>query len=295
MTRGMKKILFALVFFCLPALPAGAAEKLPVFVSIAPQKYFVERIGGDHVAVSVMVAPGASPATYEPRPGQMRALSAAVLYFAIGVPFEQVWLPRIAAANPAMKIVRTDRGIEKRAMTHHAHDDGHAEAAVSHGGADPHIWLSPSLVKLQAATIANALKEADPAHAADYQVHADAFFAELEALDKELRNLFADATGARFLVFHPSWGYFADAYGLVQVPMEVEGKEPKPGQLRDLIEHARKNRISVILVAPQFSSRSAQVLAEEISGTVAVADPLAENWPDNLRTVARTIRGAVNR
>ncbi|MDY6832048.1 MAG: zinc ABC transporter substrate-binding protein [Thermodesulfobacteriota bacterium] len=287
--------IFASAMVCLLALAAWGSQPLPVFVSIAPQKYFVERIGGDHVSVSVMVAPGASPATYEPRPGQMRALSAAVLYFAIGVPFEQVWLPRIAAANPAMKIVHTDRGIEKRAMTRHAHDDGHAEAAVSHGGADPHIWLSPSLVNLQAATIANALKEADPAHADDYQARADAFFAELETLDKELRALFAGAAGARFLVFHPSWGYFADAYGLVQVPMEVEGKEPKPGQMRYLIEHAGKNRISVILVAPQFSSRSAKVLAEEIGGTVAVADPLAENWPDNLRAVARTIRGALNR
>ena len=292
----MRKQCATLLAICLLALPAGAVEKLPVFVSIAPQKYFVERIGGDHVAVSVMVAPGAGPATYEPRPGQMAALSKAVVYFAIGVPFEQVWLPRIAAANPAMKIVRTDRGIEKRAMTHHAHDnDGHHEGHTGHAGVDPHIWLSPPLVKLQAATIANALKEADPAHADDYQARADGFFAEIDRLDKALADLFADVRGARFLVFHPSWGYFADAYGMVQVPMEVEGKDPKPGQMRDLIEHARKNRISVILVAPQFSSRSAKVLAEEISGTVAVADPLAENWPDNLRTVARTIRGAVNR
>ena len=193
-----------------------------------------------------------------------------------------------------MKIVHTDRGMEKLAMTGHAHDkDEHHEGPGDHGGLDPHIWLAPPLVKIQAAAIANALKEADPAHADDYQARTDAFFAEIDRLDKELADLFADAKGSRFLVFHPSWGYFAHAYGLVQVPVEIEGREPKPSQLQDLIELARKHRIKTILVQPQFSSRSARVLAREIGGTVAVADPLAENWPDNLRAVAHLIRSAV--
>lgn len=289
MARLVKKSFSILAFFCLLALPAWAAERVPVFVSIVPQKYFVERIGKNHVDVQVMVSPGASPATYEPRPGQMAALSKAVLYFAVGVPFEQAWLSKFSAANPAMKIIHTDQNIEKLSMTAHTHDE-----ASGHTGPDPHIWLSPPLVKKQVTTILNALQEADPDHAAEYQTNAAAFVADIDALDKELAALFADAAGSSFLVFHPSWGYFAHAYGLIQVPVEIEGKEPKPGQLRDLIEYARDNRISVILVQPQFSSRSAQVLAREIGGKVAVADPLAGNWPENLRAVARTICSAVN-
>ncbi|MFZ5565055.1 MAG: metal ABC transporter solute-binding protein, Zn/Mn family [Thermodesulfobacteriota bacterium] len=293
-TRFIKHLLPAIFVICLTVPPTGAAEKLSVFVSIAPQKYFVERIGRDHVAVDVMVMPGASPHAYEPRPGQMAALSKAALYFAVGVPFEQAWLSRFAAANPAMKIVHTDRGIEKPAMPRHFHDGGkHPEDHAEDGGADPHVWLSPALVKIQVAAIAGALKDADPARAAAYQANADAFISEIDALDRELAALFTGAAGSRFLVFHPSWGYFARAYGLVQVPVEIEGKEPKPAQLQDLIEFAREHRITVVLVSPQFSSRSAQVLAREIGGTVAAADPLAQNWPDNLRSVARTIREAL--
>jgi zinc transport system substrate-binding protein len=291
--------LFALILT--PLSGALAGDGLPVFVSILPQQYLVQQIGGEHVDVQVMVAPGASPATYEPKPRQMAALSRARLYFAIGVPFETAWLDKIAAANPAMQVVHTEEGIRKRPMVEHPHEGGPdgdadhnpAESRHGHGILDPHIWLSPPLVKLQAATIMEALMAADPAHAADYERNGRRFQAAIDTLDQDLKKIFAGQAGRRFMVFHPSWGYFAAAYGLVQVPIELEGKDPKPAQLQALIQYARQHRIKVIFVQPQFSRRSAAIVAAEIGGRVVLADPLALDWMENLRHVAGEFEAAL--
>ena len=283
------------------ASPSWAAEKVPVFVSILPQKYFVEKIGGDRVDVRVMVEPGASPHTYEPKPGQMAALSKTRLYFAIGVTFEKIWLKRISAASPKMKVVHTDRGIEKRQMAAHHHhhheggESGHGERhhPHDHHGLDPHVWLSPPLVKIQARNILAALQEADSANRDIYEDNYRGFITGVDRLDARLRSMFAGKEGFRFMVFHPAWGYFADAYGLEQVPIEIEGKDPKPAQLKNLIEHARKEGINVVFVQPQFSARSARVVASEINGQVVFADPLAEDWTGNLLDVADRFQSAL--
>ncbi len=251
-----------------------AGEKIPVFVSIVPQKYFVQQIGGDLVDVQFMVQPGASPATYEPKPKQMADLSRAKIYFSVGVPFENAWLKKIATANPDMKVVRTDQGIRKV-------------------GLDPHIWLSPPLVKRQARTIRTALQEIDPAHRSVYEANFRQFEAQLDQLDRELKETFAGRHGLRFMVFHPAWGYFARTYGLQQVPIEIEGKDPKPSQLKGLIEQARAGGIRVVFVQPQFSNKSAELVAKEIGGQVAFADPLAEDWLANLRNVASKFRAVL--
>lgn len=281
----------------------SAASPMKVFVSILPQKFFVEQIGGDRVAVSVMVAPGAGPHTYEPKPRQMAALADAAAYFAVGAPFEDAWLPRITAANPALRVVHTDRRIDKIPMpAHHDHDpEGHPSASASppvgkdhdHGeGLDPHVWLAPPLVLIQGRAILEALQTIDPAHGDAYQANFEAFRARLEGLDAHLRSLFAGRPGARFMVFHPAWGYFAQAYGLVQVPIEIEGKDPKPAQLQELIDYAKARDIRVVFVQPQFSGKSAAMVAREIGGRVVAADPLAEDWEGNLRGVAAAFREA---
>lgn len=296
--------------------PAVSVERLPVFVSIVPQKAFVQKIGKDRVNVQVMVQPGASPHTYEPRPRQMVAISKAKLYFAIGVAFEKAWLDKIAAANPKMKVVHTDHGIEKIPMKVHRHQgeerqphgdgerhrqeehrpgtkaashkgDGHHEGyRREHGTLDPHIWLSPPLVKLQARTILNALQEIDPSHAGVYETNYQRFVSGIDDLDAALKTIFAGKQGLQFMVFHPAWGYFAHTYGLEQVPVEIEGKNPKAAQLRQLIEDATKKGIKVVFVQPQFSTKSAELVAREIGGQVVFADPLAANWSANLREVA---------
>jgi len=277
--------------------PALSAQRLPVFVSIVPQKTFVQQIGRDRVDVQVMVQPGASPHTYEPKPRQMVALSRAKLYFAIGVAFEKTLLHKITVANPAMKVVPMDRGIEKIPMAaeHRGDEDqGHNEAHhPENGGLDPHIWLSPPLVKLQAGLILHALLEIDPAHRSAYEANYRRFLSQVDELDAELKALFAGKQGLHFMVFHPAWGYFARAYGLEQVPVEIEGKTPKPAELKALIDHAKEKGIKVIFVQPQFSTKSAALIAREIGGQVVFADPLAEDWSANLREVGDKFKAAL--
>ena len=270
---------------------AAASQKLTVFVSILPQQYFVQQICRELADVQVMVPAGASPATYEPKPRQMVAISKTRIYFSIGVPFENAWLIKIAAANPNMAVVPTDEGIEKLPIAVHPHHGDQNQP--EHGTLDPHIWLSPPLVMIQARTILEALQEADPAHRPAYENNFRAFISQLSDLDADLRTMFSGRPGQQFMVFHPSWGYFAHAYGLKQVPIEIEGKEPKPAQLRELIEHAREDGIQFVFVQPQFSARSAKLIAGEIGGQVVFADPLAEDWAVNLLGVARKFESAL--
>ncbi|WP_240744792.1 metal ABC transporter solute-binding protein, Zn/Mn family [Desulforhopalus sp. IMCC35007] len=313
--RASFTVLFVCFFLAGSVATSVAEDKPTVFVSILPQKYFVEQIAGDLVKVEVMVKPGASPATYEPKVSQMKQLASCAIYFAIGVPFERAWLDRIAGVNPQMQIVRTDQGIEKLSMEKHLHGDedhgvheghedhdGHKdqvdkgdkeEAYLHEEGLDPHIWLSPLLVQRQAAIIAASLTELLPDQATFFDANHKAFQARLVKLDKELRQILAGKKGYRFMVFHPSWGYFAHNYQLVQVPIEIEGKGPKSSQLKELILFARKEGIQVIFAQPQFSTKSAALVAREIDGEVITVDPLAENWLDNMKSVAEKFRDAI--
>ena len=282
---------------------ANGAEPVPVFVSIVPQKYFVEKIGGELVKVSVMVRPGASPATYEPKPHQMVALSRAEIYYAIGVPFGTVWLKKIAAANPRMLIIHTEQGIEKRHMkAHHRREGNHAdrergrqERTGEHRGIkDPHIWLSPPLVKIQAWRILDALLGIDPVHRGLYESNYKRFITELNALDTKIRSIMAGkGESLAFMVFHPAWGYFAHTYGLEQVAVEIEGKEPRPADLKSLIDHARERGIKVVFVQPEFSTKSAEAIAKAIGGQVVFASPLAPDWANNLEEVAAKFEAAL--
>ncbi|MBL6995974.1 metal ABC transporter solute-binding protein, Zn/Mn family [Desulfobacula sp.] len=341
-----KRLLLIILLFIFSVTSANAADKLSVFVSIVPQKYFVQQIGKDLVDIKIMVKPGASPATYEPKPRQMAELSKAKLYFSIGVPFENAWLKKISSANPNMKVIHTDHGIEKIAMAEHHHDedehhdekheDGHHDGEHhdekdhhdgdhegehhdekahkdddhhdedqhgeethedddhhDHTGLDPHIWTAPALVKIQATAMLKALKQTAPQHKKEFEANYNAFMAQIDALDQDLKQTLAGTSGTQFMVFHPSWGYFAQEYGLKQVPIEIEGKDPKPAQLKELIKHAKKDGIKVIFVQPQFSSKSAKLVAREIGGQVAYADPLAEDWMKNLRMIAQQFKAVL--
>ncbi|MGA8862595.1 MAG: zinc ABC transporter substrate-binding protein [Gallionella sp.] len=258
------------------SFPAMAAP-LQVFVSILPQKYFVEHIGGKQVAVSVMVGPGQSPETYEPTPRQMVALSQARLYFSIGVPFEDTWMNRIRDANPALRVVPMQRGIALLPL---------ARPGGEPGGTDPHVWTSPRRVETMAATIRDALIETDPAHRGDYESNYRAFIAELDALDRNIQSILAPAKGKPFLVFHPAWGYFAKDYALRQIPIEAEGKEPGAKALARVIDFGREEGVKVIFVQEQFSRRTAATVAAAIGARVVAVDPLAEDYPQNLLRVA---------
>jgi zinc transport system substrate-binding protein len=258
-----------------------AAAPLRVFVSVLPLQTLVERVGGEGVAVEVLVGPGHSPATYEPSPQQMAALAEAQVFLRIGVPFERAWMDRIAAANPQLRVVDGRDGMALREVEdHHGH---------SHEALDPHVWTDPQRVRILVARLAEVLAELRPAQAERLRANAVRLDAELAELDGELRQTLACVQDRRFLVFHPAWGYLADRYGLEQVVIEVEGKEPGARTLAALIDRARALGLRRVLVQPQFSSRGAAVIAQALDGQLVVADPLAPDLLANLRRVARTI------
>lgn len=272
------------------------AQAVKVFVSIAPHAHWVEQIGGDPVAVSVMLEPGDNPHTYEPTPRQMVAVSEADIYFRSGVPFEAAWMDRLKQNADSLQVVDLREGIELRDMEDHLcldHDHHHHHEHGAGGNKDPHTWLSPLKAKQQAETIAAALQEADPSHAEDYERNLKAFQERLQALHEDIAEQLADLEHRRFLVYHPAWGYFADAYGLEQVPIEIEGKEPTARQLAQIIDYAKEQGIKAIFVQQQFSRKTGQAIASAIGGEVIAIDPLARNYFENLRTIAQRLAEAL--
>lgn len=300
--------LLAVALALLGALTLGVATARPwadekprvrVFVSVLPIQTFVEQVGGEHVDVQSMVGPGFNPHIYDPTPQQIAALSGADLYVRTGVPFENAWWERIRSANRRMQVLDARSGIELLPSPEHAHDHGAHEEEGAHGGedaapsGDPHVWTSPVLAKEMAAAIRDELTRIDPDHAAGYAQGYQDLAHELEALDGELAALLRDLPERKFMVFHPAWGYFAQRYDLVQVPIEFEGKEPGPRALADLIDKAKREGVKVVFVQPQFSTQSAEQIARAISGRVVAADPLAADYADNLRRFARAIASAL--
>jgi len=262
------------------------AEPIPIFVSIVPQKYFVERIGGDRVKVEVMVKPGESPATFNPNPKKMSRLSQAKLYFSIGVPFETVWIERIQSIHPNLQLVPLHDNTHKAEV--HGHDEHH-----SHGSHDPHIWTSPAKVKVMAQKIKDTLTRIEPEQEKYFAANLQAFTSDLNALDKDIRRILARSDNRRFMVFHPAWSYFAEDYGLEQVAIEAEGKEPGARALQQIIEKGKRHGIKVIFVQKQFSLSIAQSIAKMIGATVREMDPLAEDYLANMRKTAKAISGAL--
>lgn len=251
------------------------STKIKVAVSILPQEDFVEHIGKDLVDVTVMIPPGASPATYEPTPEQLRKLDKAKLYIRIGhIPFEKAWMNKILNANKKMRVVDSSEGIEII-------------------GNDPHIWNSPRLVKIQVKNIYQGLAEVDPEHKEIYAKNEEAYLKELNTLDTEIRGILSGIKNRRFMVFHPSWGYFARDYGLEQIPIEIEGKEPSAADMASLIEKAKVDKIKVVFVQSQFSGQSAKVIADQIGARLISVNPLAKNYITNLRAVAQTFAQAM--
>lgn len=280
-----------------PTPPANA--RLVVTVAIQPQAYFVERIAGDHADVEVLVGPGQSPHSYEPTPKQMSHLAESRLYFKIGLPFEEKLLAKVEQTSKHLRIVDTREGIQLRKMEEwetesedpHADEHGHSEHHEGEhvGDLDPHFWLSPRLAKVQARTINRELCKLDPPHAAEFERNLEALEADLDAADKRIAELLTPLRGQQFFVFHPAFGYFADAYGLKQVAVETGGKQPGAKQLSQLIEKARASNVRLIFVQRQFPTGSADAIAQAIGGVVVPIDDLAKDYVANLDDIARKI------
>jgi zinc transport system substrate-binding protein len=275
------------------------SKQLPVFVSIEPQKYFVERIGGQYVDVNVMVKQGQNPATYEPSPVQISLLGKAAVFFSISVPFEKAFINKISSNLPDLNIADTSQGIIKRKITGHDHEDedhdeDHDEEEYSSSEdteeTDPHVWMSPLLVKHQISSILTELIELDPDHKEYFEKNYRMFINDLDEVHLDLTKSLSPLKGSTMFVYHPSFGYFADLYGLKQLAIEEAGKEPSPRILEAIIKKVVEENVKVIFVQPEFQSSSINVLTEATGAAVISVNPLSPDYLENLRYIAETLR-----
>jgi len=293
--RLKRSVWFLVLAFVAMTLVTGAeVPRIKVFTSILPQKYFVERIAGELVDVEVLVGPGMSPHTFEPLPQQMSQLSRAAAFFMIGVPFEKALVNRLAAICPDLKLVDTGRNVVRRSMSEPDSDHQHGEDCVHEAGSsDPHFWLDPMNAITISQAIAGALVEILPDSSAQINENLQQLTDELKTLDQQLTTALAPVKGQTMLVFHPAFGYFAARYGLKQQSVEIEGKEPGPRQLAELIRKCRQLNVHVVFVQKQFPVAAAETVARSINGAVVPIDSLAEDYIDNLRRISEAILAGV--
>ena len=289
-TAPISPVAAILAVLLLAAVTAGCTETgeegekdIVVAVTIPPEQEFVERVGGDHVRVIVLVPQGADPHTYEPPPGVLAGVAEAKMYAAVGsgIEFELAWMDKIASLNRNMLVVDCSRGV-----------DLISTGEGSHQGTDPHIWVSPRNAKVMVENICEGLMEVDPANADEYRRNADAYLEELDRLDAEIARALAESGVEKIMVYHSSWAYLARDYGLVEVPIEDEGKEPSPQRIERLVTLARDEGIKVIFASPEHSTRSAEVIADEIDGTVVTISSLEKDYIENMRYVASVFAGS---
>ncbi len=258
---------------------AKADTQINISVSVLPQAYFVERIGGTRVNIQVMIPKGASPETYEPTPRQMVMLTDSDIYVEVGAPsfpFETKYFNRILKKNKKIKVVNMSAGVKYRS-------------------GDPHVWVAPFTVKIAAENIYHALIEVDPLFKTYYKKSLKSFLKDIKKLDKDIRDSLAGKKGYSFMVFHPAWGYFADEYKVNQICVEKNGKTPSASHIREMIDIARKKNIRTIFVQTGFNEGNTEVIAEETGGKIIHIDPLARNWLKNMEKIAATLSAALKK
>lgn len=256
---------------------------LTVAVTILPQKQFVDRIAGDYARVIVLVPPGADPHTHEPTPKQLEDISRASVYVKVGsgIEFERAWMDKLSGVNPRMTVVDSSTGIQ-------------LISGQSEGGADPHIWLSPKNAKIMVENTYQGLARADPLHKAEYRANTDSYLKDLDTLDADISHEISKKQIHTIMVYHPAWSYFARDYGLLQIPIETDGKDPTPKGLENLVRQAKAGNITVIFASPEYSTKSADVIAKEIGGSVALVSPLEEDYLGNIRKVSSAFTRGVS-
>lgn len=265
-------LLSALVFLVSCAGQGPDKSGNIITVSIAPYKYFVEAIGGDDFQINIMVPAGSNPHIYEPFPDQISKLRRSIAYISNGyLGFEMTWLDRFYETNRAMKKLSLAEGIEPLESEHH-HDGDHVE------GADPHYWVSPKCAAVMAVAVKDFLCTLKPEHKGIYEANYQALASKISDLDLKTQSLFADFEGRQFIIYHPNLGYLARDYGIEEVSVEFEGKEPPPSRMRMLIDLSREKGLNTIFVQKEYDTKNAKAIADETGAKIIIIDPLSEDW-----------------
>lgn len=288
------RIAFVFLAACCFPFAVLAKPAITVGVSLLPQKYFVEQVGGDDVAVIVLAGAGFNHVTYEPKPKQLAQLKQASIYFLAEVSFEKKWVSVFEKNNPEMMLVPLTKNIKLRKFQSAEVEKHYHEGDDHHGNIDPHFWLNPALVQTAAKTILDTLVEKDPERQGNYTANYLRFIGELGELDKRIREKMSTTKHKSFAVFHPSWGYFAEAYGLQQIAIEVQNRQSGAKTLNETINKIKDMKIPVIFVQKQFSTMDAQMIATETGARLIQVDPLAEDYIANMDKVSKLFSEALH-
>jgi zinc transport system substrate-binding protein len=293
--KMIKKTLFLLLAIISVSCGRKNPENnLPVItVSISPYKFFIDRISGGDYNVNIMVPPGSNPHIYEPYPKQIDLLRRSVAYISNGLlGFEMTWLDRFYEINPAMQKLDLSKGIVLIDSGHdhegdHDHGESHTESA------DPHYWVSPACAMIMVDSIAAFLSKVNPSSAEKYLSNGAALREKIALLHTYSDSILKPFQGRSFMIYHPNLAYVARDFGLTEVAVEFEGKEPPPSQLKSLIDMARKERINAVFVQKEYDAKNAKAIADEIDAEVHVIDPLAENWMEATTEIIRLLEDSL--
>jgi zinc transport system substrate-binding protein len=264
----MKKLTIFIIFILLfvgCSSQSGVDEKKTIYVTITPLRGIVERVVGDDYQVNVLVPKGASPESFEPTAKQLMELNRAEYIYTTGlINFEK---SLIGSVEHNERIIDLSQGIElmEGSCSHGHHHHKH--------GVDPHIWTSPKALKTMVQNISSSLAP----DSVKYQASASKLIGELNGLDmlcsKEIDTHGVDA----IMIYHPAFTYYARDYGIEQISIEHDGKEPSPRQLTSLVDRAKTLRIKNLLIQPQYSKDKLRALATECGAEIVEVDPLSED------------------
>ena len=286
----MKKIFFFLItvlFISCGRNGSDQGNKI-ITVSIAPFKYFVEEIAGNDFTVNIMVPAGADPHTYEPFPEQINKLRKSAGYISNGfLGFEMNWLDRFYETNPTMKKLSLGDGIDPLASEHH-HEGGHLE------GADPHYWVSPRCAMVIASSVEKFLVVINPLQKQKYETNYQLLISKIQEIDTKAKDLFSNTPTKGFMIYHPNLAYIARDYGLEEIAVEFEGKEPTPFRMKELIDRARKDNLKTIFVQVEYDTKNAKAIAGEIGAKIILIDPLSENWQKSTMDIINALDRSLN-
>ncbi len=311
--RSLVALLLAGALSAPLAASLPSTPPLPITVTLHPLKHLAEVIGGNALQVAVLLPAGRNPHSFDPSPSQLRQLSGSRILLAAGSPFEKVWVPRIRQQLPKLPIVDIgtplstrrfsagELGAEESGDAHGDHDahadhdshDSHSthgdHDAEEAGMADPHWWTSPALLRQASQAIAAELIRLDPANQVRYRAGLATLLQEIAGAEQRIATLLQPARGRTILLFHPSFGYFADQYGLRQLAIEQAGHQPGPQTLSRILAQARAAGVGAVFVQAQFDQRIAQSVAQQLKVPVVKVDNLSEQLLPALEAAAAEI------
>lgn len=263
-----------------------------ISVTIEPQRYFAEKIAGDLFQINCVTPAGQSPETYDPTPQQMVQISQSQAYFRIGeIGFEQAWMKNLQSQNPDMVVFDLSEGMELIKNEEEAHEEGEAHHHHHHGSVDPHIWTSISGARVIAQNTCQAFIKLDPENQEVYRAGYQRLIEEIDSTEAEMKQLLQPLAGTAFIIYHPALTYFAREFGLKQLCIELDGKEPSPAQLKQLLETATQSGAKVVFVQQEFDQKNAELIAKETGCRLVTINPLSYNWHDEMIRLATILAG----